>query len=221
MQVIVVSGPEQLTRLLLIRHGHHDPGGRFLQHACTGLTEIGVAQAEALAARLARDDTLTLMVVLASKARRSIDTARILATRLGVSLADCTCDLCEMHPGAAEGLTPAEMERQFGPSYQFVPGAEHFPRWIPTACAALERIATVYRGRQIIAVSHGGVIRASFVAFGRMPLAQASQIWSANTGMTEWSSVPSRDAPTEDLWRLERHNDVAHLIALTGHDIEG
>ncbi len=208
-----MSTPKQLTRLLLIRHGHHDPRGRFLQHACTGLTETGIAQAEALAARLVRDDTLTSLVVLASKSRRSIDTAKILADRLGVSVADCTCDLCEMHPGAAEGLTPAEMERQFGPSYQSVPGAEYFPDWIPVAGAALERLVTAYSGRQVIAVTHSGVIKASFVAFGRMPLAQASQIWSANTGITEWSSVQGGDAPTKSLWRLARHNDVAHLAA--------
>jgi broad specificity phosphatase PhoE len=203
--------PEQPTRLLLIRHGHHDARGRFLQHACTGLTETGVAQAEALAARLARDDTLTSIVVLASKSRRSIDTAKILADRLGVGLADCTCDLCEMHPGVAEGLTPAEMESQFGPSYQSVPGAEYFPDWIPGACAALERLATAYSGRQLLAVTHSGVIKASFVNFGRMPLAQASHIRSANTGITEWSGVHGGDAGVESLWRLERHNDVAHL----------
>jgi broad specificity phosphatase PhoE len=98
---------------LLIRHEHHDPAGRFLQHACTGLTEKGVAQAEALAARLAHDETLTSIVILASKARRSIDTAEILADRLDVSLKDCTCDLCEMHPGAAEGLTPAQLVRSY------------------------------------------------------------------------------------------------------------
>jgi probable phosphoglycerate mutase len=206
-----VITPGQPTRLLLIRHGHHDPAGRFLQHACTSLTEKGVAQVKALAARLALDVTLTSIVVLASRARRSIDTAMILADRLGASLADCTCDLCEMHPGAAEGLTQAEMERQFGPSYQFVPGAEHFPDWLPGACAALERIATAYRGRQIVVVTHSGVIRASFVAFGKMPLGQAGDIRSTNTGITEWSSIQHIDAGTESRWRLERHNDVSHL----------
>ena len=206
-----MSTREQPTRLLLIRHGHHDPRGRFLQHACSGVTEIGVAQAKALAARLAHDYTLTAAVVLASNSRRSIDTAEILADALGAPLMERTCDLCEMHPGAAEGLTPEEMERQYGPTYQSVPGAEHFPDWLPRACAALERIAATYRGRQILAVTHSGVIRASFVAFGRMPVLQASQVWSTNTGITEWSSVQGVDAGSERLWRLDRHNDAAHL----------
>jgi probable phosphoglycerate mutase len=210
--VEALSTPDQPTRLLLIRHGHHDPGGRFLQHACTGLTEVGVAQARALAARLARDGTLSSAVILASNSRRSIDTAEILAETLGLPVAERTCDLCEMHPGAAEGLTPEEMERQYGPSYQFVPGADHRPDWLPRACAALERIAASYRGRSILAATHSGVIRASFMAFGRMPAQQANQVWAANTGITEWSSLHGIDAGSECLWRLERHNDAAHLM---------
>ena len=207
----MMSTPEQPTRLLLIRHGHHDPRGRFLQHACSGLTEIGVAQAKALAARLARDDTLAAAVVLASNSRRSIDTAEILADTLGVPVAERTCDLCEVHPGAAEGLTPEEMERQYGPSYQSVPGAEDFPTLITRVGAALERIAAAYQGRQILAATHSGVIRASFVAFGRMPVLQAGQVWSTNTGITEWSTIEESDTGSERLWRLDRHNDAAHL----------
>jgi broad specificity phosphatase PhoE len=139
-----VTTPEPPTRLLLIRHGHHDSRGRFLQHTCAGVTEIGAAQARALATRLARDATLSAAVVLASNARRSIDTAEVLAATLGVEVAERTCDLCEEHPGAAEGLTPAEMQRQFGPSYQSVPGAEDFPTVIARVGAALERIAATY-----------------------------------------------------------------------------
>ncbi len=206
-----MSMHEQPTRLLLIRHGHHDHRGRYLQHACSGLTELGVAQAKALAARLARDGTLTAAVVLASNSRRAIDTAEILAETLGAPLAERTCDLCEVHPGAAEGLTQEEMERRYGPTYQSVPGADHFPDWLPRACAALERIATTYQGRQILAATHSGVIRASFVAFGRMPVLQSGQVWSNNTGITEWSSIQGVDAGSERLWRLDRHNDAAHL----------
>lgn len=208
---MVLDIEEQPTRLLLIRHGHHDPRGRFLQHACPGLTEIGIAQARALAVRLVEDHTLAAPVVLASNARRSIDTAEILAGTLGVPLVERTCDLCEMHPGAAEGLTPEEMEHQYGPTYQSVPGAEHFPDWIPRAGAALGRVASTYRGRHILAVTHSGLIKASFVAFGMMPVIQASHVWSTNTGITEWSSIQGGGAQSKRLWGLDRHNDAAHL----------
>jgi broad specificity phosphatase PhoE len=213
-----MSTHEQPTRLLLIRHGHHDSGGRFLQHACSGLTDTGVAQAEALAARLASDNALTSAVVLASNAQRSITTAEILAAALGAPVAERTCDLCEMHPGAAEGLTQEEMARRYGPSYRFVPGAEYFPDWLPRIGAALARIAATYRGRRILAVTHFGVIAASFVALGGMPPPQASYVRSENTGITEWWSSPAGDAGSDGPWQLARHNDAAHLESLRSHD---
>lgn len=205
-----MSGTE--TRLLLIRHGRRQHSeGRYYQHACPGLDDIGIAQAKALAARLARDPTLTVVVVLASKARRSFQTAEIVAETLGVSVIERTCDLCENHPGAAEGLTQSEMAEQFGPSYASVPRAEAQSAFIPRACASLERIVTTYGGRQILAVTHSGVIKASFVALGKMPMPQAMQVWSANTGITEWSLTRVDDAGNDVVWRLARHNDTAHL----------
>jgi broad specificity phosphatase PhoE len=69
-----MSAPAWTTRVLLIRHGHHDARGRFLQHACSGLTATGVAQAKALARRLAAEPALAGAVVLASRARRAIET---------------------------------------------------------------------------------------------------------------------------------------------------
>ena len=202
---------EHTTHLLLIRHGHHDPRGRFLQHACLGLTETGIAQAKALAARLARAAEITEPVVLASASRRSIDTAVILARTLGARLAERTCDLCEMHPGAAEGLTQEEMERQFGPSYQHVPGAEDFSTLIARLGPALERIADAYRGHTILAVTHSGVVSASLVALGGMPMLQASRLQPANTGITEWASPQEGAGERECWWRLQRYNDTAHL----------
>ena len=202
------------TRVLLIRHGEHDPCGRFLQHACEGLTERGVHQARALAARLARDATLTSPVVLASMARRAFETAEVVAEALGVPVAARSCDLCEMHPGAAEGLTPEEMEQRYGPSYAHVPDADHFSEWLPSACAALAEIAAVHAGRQIVALTHTGVIKASFLAFGAVPVEHTSRFWLENTGITEWSSTAGTEWVPTGPWRLERCNDVAHLARM-------
>jgi broad specificity phosphatase PhoE len=151
------------------------------------------------------------VVVLASNAPRAIGTAEIVAEALGTEVAERTCDLCEVHPGAAEGLTPEEMAERYGPSYRSVPGAEWWPDWLPRACAGLERIARAHRGRQIVAVTHSGVIRASFVAFGGMPPERANRIWSANTAITEWSTGADPVPGTGPAWRLDRHNDAAHL----------
>ena len=47
--------------------------------------------------------------MLASRASRTIETADAVASALGTELSESTCDLCEMHPGEAEGLTEEEM----------------------------------------------------------------------------------------------------------------
>lgn len=162
---------------------------------------------------MARNETLGGAVILASNSRRSYETAEIVAETLGAPVAERTCDLCEMHPGAAEGLTPEEMERQYGPSYDSVPGAEAFADSLSRACAALDGIVARYRGRPILAVTHSGVIRTSFVAFGEMSWRRANWVFAENTGITEWSSIRRGVvAPGDEdrLW-LERHNDVSHL----------
>jgi probable phosphoglycerate mutase len=208
------------TRLLLIRHGQgmNQSLGCFLQHACTGLTETGIAQARALAAALARDPTLTSPVVLASKAKRTIDTAEILAKALGVPVAEKTCDLCEVHPGAAEGLTPEELEREFGPvatwsrPYQTVPGADDVTEWQQRTRAGLERIVAAYPRQQILAVTHASVIRVSFVLFGQLADHVANQVVPANTAITEWSTTQPLNGPAEVQWQLERQDDVTHLM---------
>jgi hypothetical protein len=70
-----------------------------------------------------------------------------------------------------------------------VPGGEYFPDWLPDAIARLHRIAETCRGQTIVAVTHGGVLNASFVAFGRMPPREAEPIRTDNTGITEWACM--------------------------------
>lgn len=210
MIVAPLNTPTEQTRFLLIRHALSDHRGRYFAHACPGLTDAGVAQATLLAERLAGDRTLTSVVILASLAARTIETAEILADALGVAVAERTCDLCEVHPGAMEGLTHDEVMRQYG-DYPAVPGRQCFEEWYPGAHEALLRIATRYRGQQILAVTHNGVIDASFGAFGLMPMRRRIQVAAAHTSITEWSSVPPLDGEHEASWRLERHNDAAHL----------
>jgi broad specificity phosphatase PhoE len=80
------------TRLLFVRHGDSDFGGRFAQHACPGLTSEGERQADALAAELSGEDVDAALV---SRSPRAIRTAETVAAALGVPLSDSICDLCE------------------------------------------------------------------------------------------------------------------------------
>ena len=57
-------------------------------------------------------------------------------------------------------------------------------------------------------VCHGGIIGASFVALGELPIARTRRAIheTSNTSLTEWRHT-GRD------WRLVRFNDAAHLAA--------
>lgn len=193
------------TRLLLVRHAEHDSHGRFTQHACRGLTGAGVEQARRLARALAAAAPVGGVVVLSSRAARASQTAEIVADALGLPVRERTCDLCEMHPGDAEGLTQSEMEARFGPSYASVPGAEHFPDWLPSAVSALRGVGERYHGHWIVAVTRFAVVRASFCAFAHQSEAEIRDLRPSNTGITEWVSEDG------GVWGLERYDDVRHL----------
>lgn len=201
----------QRTRLLFVRHGESDPGGRFAQHKCSGLTALGIKQAAAVAAELASDE---IDVVLASRSLRAIQTAAAMADALGVPVAEQTCDLCEMHPGEAEGLTYQEMAERFGPNYSYVPGAQYFPDWLPGGVEALRGIAERYRDRTVVCATHNAVVAATFMAFGHMPHREVETIGTANTGITEWSCSLEESDRRVGVWSMVRHNDTAHLRAL-------
>ncbi|HLQ82081.1 MAG TPA: histidine phosphatase family protein, partial [Bacillota bacterium] len=157
----------EVTRVILVRHAQHDPGDRFRQHSCTGLTDHGRDQAERLARRL-RDHHLGIDTVVTSRAARTIETGAAVAEALGIVPAAPTCDLCEMHPGEAEGLTVAEMQQRWGRNYAAVPGAQYFPDWLPGAQRRLRVLAEQHRGRTVLAVTHNAVVRVSFLAFAGM-----------------------------------------------------
>lgn len=198
-----------MTRLLLVRHGKHDPDGRFRQHSCTGLTELGRDQAAAVAKRMARED---VDVVLSSRAARAVQTAEAIAAASGLRVSEQTCDLCEGHPGAAEGLTDDEALARFGSVvYTRIPGAEPWPDWLPLQIVVLHRLMERYVGQTVVAVTHNGVVKASFAAFANMPGTFAGHIAVPNTSITEWVRETGTGSFYDGMWQLVRHGDIGHL----------
>lgn len=205
---------ELRTRLVLVRSGQGEAQGRFNQHDGPGLDEVGRAQARRVSDRLAQmvNDDAT---VLSSRRRRSVETAEVISSVLGIPRGEPTCDLCEIHPGAAEGLTPEEMAERFGPNYAFVPGAESWSEFLPKGSEALERLARTHYGRTVIGVTESAVVKASFVAFGGMPLSAAEVIMTAPASITEWSCLVQGDIRRVGTWRLERYNDTTDPTTAT------
>jgi probable phosphoglycerate mutase len=206
------------TRLVLVRHGaalcHAERvvGG----HAgCRGLSEEGVVQARALAARLARTGELASASHLYSSAlARARQTAEILSPALGGLEPVADCGLCELHPGEADGLPWEEVGPRYGepdfaadPDRPLSPGGESWRQFLGRVRSQLCRLAARHPGQTVVAATHGGVIDGSLVCFLRVPdLGAGLDLRTAHTSITEWQVEGGR-------FRLGRYNDHAHLAA--------
>jgi probable phosphoglycerate mutase len=151
--------------LTLARHGETDWNavGRWQGHADPPLNDVGRAQAAALAAEL---DGQGIDGVVSSDLARAVETAEIVARRLGLHVTQDAA-LREIDVGSWSGLTRAEVAERF---------PEGFARWQAGAIGhdgetrdaltarigeALLRHASAHAGSRLLVVTHGGAIRAA------------------------------------------------------------
>ena len=211
---------EGLTRVVLIRHGQANAfTEQFIagHKSCSGLSELGRRQVEALRDRLGRTKELgDVDVLYASLMERAAETARILAPALGDLPVKQDCGVCEIHPGdEVDGMgwedfkaTFPEMFDVMDPYVKWSPGGESWAEFATRVGTRLSELAREHRGETVVIACHGGVIESSFMAFGRLPM---RHIWmqAENTSLTEW-----RLPEDSDHWWLVRYNDAAHLADL-------
>jgi probable phosphoglycerate mutase len=208
------------TRLFVIRHGESNAQaeGFFSGHdTCTGLSALGRKQAAALHDRLASTKEFGDVAALyTSILPRAIETAAIVGPSFGEPAACAECAWCEIHAGEAEGLPYAEARTRFAideapdsPFHRRIPGGETWAEFYVRAGERLQRVAHDHPGETVVVVAHGGIIGASFVALGDLPIGHATALThdAVNTSITEWRHSHGR-------WRLRRYNDAAHLAAL-------
>ena len=215
-----------VTRLVLVRHGESNVtvdgviGGH---RGCTGLSPLGVAQAEALRGRLARTGEVVADALMASVLPRAIETAEIIAPALGGLVPEQDCDLCELHPGESDGLTWEEhrvLYRPEGwtwsPHVPLAPGAESWVGFQERVARTLARIAAEHRGRTVVIACHGGVVDSSLAVFLGLPFhGRLSELRTRNTSLTEWELHEADQlARGPARWRLIRYNDASHLADL-------
>ncbi|MGB3736954.1 MAG: histidine phosphatase family protein [Ilumatobacter sp.] len=213
-----------LARIILIRHGESasNAGGWLSgQESCGGLTDLGVAQAEALRARLASDPTIQPDRVMVSTMPRAVHTAEIVAGPTGLE-AEQYADLMERTSGEAEGLTIAEYTEKYGKApwtdwhNPLSPGGESGADFTARVTSALDRVVSEAWGKTIWVVCHGGVIMATAVSRwpggdtgGAVSLANIPLTSPMNTSVSEW--IVDRD----DNWRMARYNDQTHLVGVS------
>jgi broad specificity phosphatase PhoE len=208
-------------RLVLVRHGAAHAGFHGViggQRGCSGLTDLGRRQAEALREHLAASDRVRADVLLASTLPRAIETAQIIAPGLGLETFGQACDLCEVHTGEADGLEWAEYTTRYGtfdmeaePDRVFAPEGESWNSFHERVGQMLDRVAREYPDQTVVAACHAGVIMASLrVLLGIPHPGTGAQLRPSNTGITEWEHDPSLDR-----WTLHSFNEIAHLMTLT------
>jgi broad specificity phosphatase PhoE len=175
-----------MTRVLLIRHGQSEwnADGRWQGQADPALTDLGRHQALHASRALGVVDAIA-----SSDLQRAAETAAIISAELGVGPVVLDPDLRERHAGEWQGLTRADIEREWPgylgppPPIEGAPAASapvsqedrrrrRPPGWeadedlVERAVAALVRIDAVAPGGEAIAVTHGGLVYALEATLG-------------------------------------------------------
>jgi probable phosphoglycerate mutase len=208
------------VRLLLIRHAEPEANIRGVvagPKGCTGLTDQGRAQAAVLADRLKTDDE-HLDVLYCSVLARAVETAQIIAAALGMTEIRQDCDLCELHPGACDGMPWEDQVRVYGsggdrdPDEPMSPGGESLRGFDRRVRIALQRLVGLHGPDSVAVVTHGGFITATMLALlGHEGVAdpRAFVLDPGYTSLTEWAQEDQSKA-----WVLHRYNDTGHLARL-------
>lgn len=208
---------EGSTRLTLVRHGeaHCNVAGVVGgPRGCTGLTDRGVAQAEALRRRLAETGVFAGADALYSSVlARARQTAAIIAPAVGdgTLVVSEDCALCELHPGEADALTWEQFSARYGepdwdsdPAVPLAPGGESWAGFVARAATALEDLATRHRGGHVVVVCHAGVIESAMLRLVPItPEVTRLGLRTEHVSLTDFDRVAQ--------WRLLRYNDAAHL----------
>ena len=183
-----------VTRWWWVRHAPvTDDGGCFYGQkdvaAWTGDTPVY----RALAAALPPD-----AVWVASHLQRTHQTvAAIGAAGYPLPEVEHRRDLAEQHFGDWQDTPRAQAYEKFGGFHGFwmsvldkaPPNGESFSDLRRRVGAAVERLSASHRGRDIVAVAHGGTIRAALVSALDLPSPLALSLTIANSSLTQMDLV--------------------------------
>lgn len=164
------------TLVLLVRHGKTPTTGEVLPGRAPGLhlADAGVAQAEAVAARIRdlHDSAVAaarpgVAAVYASPMERTQETAAPIARALGLRIRT-RAGLIECDFGKWTGRSLAELRRlpewntvQRHPSGFRFPGGESFAEMQARTVGAVHELVAAHPGETIVAVSHADTIKAA------------------------------------------------------------
>ena len=202
-----------LTRFWLIRHALVEENARARLYGikdvplCPESLVAQVPMYQALARRL--PETARWVVTPLSRTRRTADA--IARWRPTLPELQVEAALIEQDLGQWQGLAHAELPaRLLSPAHPFwpvaaderPPGGESFAEVCERVGAAMERLAQSHRGHDVVAVSHGGAIRAAVAHALELRPEQALRLSIQNLSVTilerhehQWRVVSVNELP--------------------------
>lgn len=208
-----------MTRIVYVRHGESNTtvARRIGGHrTCSGLSPLGVRQAERLRDRWAATPEFVPDVVIASQYPRARETAEILVEAFGGAPIEIDDGFGEHDPGPeCDGLPWEEFSTRYGfeafrgdPYAVTFPGGETLAAFHYRVGSAVRRVVERHEGATVLVACHGGVIDA--VLRQALRTAPTGGFWinTLNTSVTELQRQP------DGVWTLLRYGDSAHLAGL-------
>lgn len=151
----------------LVRHGLTDwnQAGRIQGQSDIPLNNEGRSQARRLARRLQEESEYRWDFVITSGLSRAQETGSIIAEALQIPLYDPDSRLMEKAFGQAEGLTHTERETLWGIDWdQQDLGQEKDEAIRERALSFMSDLAQRYPDKQVLVVSHGGLLAQLYIA---------------------------------------------------------
>jgi probable phosphoglycerate mutase len=199
------------TILYAVRHGETEWNSLERQqgHLDSPLTATGTKQAELLAEGLAKKN---IDIIYSSDLGRAMQTAEIIAKRFSLDIYTDAC-LRERRLGILEGLTRKEFEERHPEAFaQFqrndpeyvLPGGESLKQVFDRCIACAEEIVENNAGKNILIVSHGGVLKSFFHKAIQLPLTEPRRFSLFNASINSFFLSNGQ-------WRLDTWGEVVHL----------
>lgn len=199
-----------MTRIYFLRHGVTDwnEAGRWQGQTDIPLSAAGVAQAEAVAERLA---SFKFSAIYSSDLSRALDTAKAVAKRHNDQSIITTEGWRERNAGVFEGMTSSEIKKDHPDAYDQMmagflepPEGESFPEYTKRVEIELNKLIETHSSETILVASHGGTIRAVASVLLEVP---QTKTWACQVGNTSLSLFEYTDRG----WQMEFWNDTQHL----------
>ncbi|MEA4816499.1 MAG: histidine phosphatase family protein [Lachnospiraceae bacterium] len=200
-----------MTKIYFVRHGETawNIEARYQGITDIPLSEKGVAQSKLLSERFKK---INLDKIYASPLSRAIATANAVAKpkNMNIELLD---EFIEINFGEWEGKTIHELQSEYGETYMDFfnnpyatpfPGDGSFDIVEKRVCNGIKKIILENDDKNIMVVSHGGVLRLMVINILGLPKTMYKKLWLDNTSVTVIDSVNG------ELF-LRTLNDKAHL----------